>query len=129
MKRLLLSLGLCLIASSVVAEDCSKSPKLVSACLVIHGRASFGNGNPALRIWRVGTHHMYGVLPDETPLMPKQVIEALDGFNHSVFANYEVCPYTREVSGAMTMVCVQSASNLVVTKYRGVEVVRKKDHD
>jgi hypothetical protein len=50
---------------------------------------------------------MYGVLPDEKPLMPQDVIDALDSFNHSVFADYEVCPYTREVPGAMTMVCVQ----------------------
>jgi hypothetical protein len=71
--------------------------------------------------------HKYGVLPDNSPsAAPKNLIDALQVFDHSVFGDYEVCPLTREIPGSMTMVCIQSARNLIVTEYGSNKIVRKR---
>jgi hypothetical protein len=40
---------------------CKGNPKIIAACYTVHGRATFGPGTPALRIWPVGTKRMLGV--------------------------------------------------------------------
>jgi hypothetical protein len=86
----------------------------VGKCFVIHGRVMYTNGTPSLRIWRVGSKRILGVLPPEDEIIPESLKHALNGFNKSVDADLEVCPFTKEQPGAMQMVCVESAKNLVV---------------
>ncbi|MGA2086629.1 MAG: hypothetical protein ABSG60_14050 [Terracidiphilus sp.] len=101
-------------------RQCKGNPKVVGACYMVHGRATFGSGTPALRIWPVGTKHMLGVtagpIADDAdePIAPKNL-----KFNpgvESIFGDFEVCPFTRERKGSMQMVCVESAKNLVFKK-------------
>lgn len=82
--------------------------------------------NAALRIWRVGTKHKYGVFPDDPAGVPQKLLDALHTFDYSVYGDYELCPYTREKEGSMTMVCIESAKNLVVTEYGTTTPVKRK---
>ncbi len=100
-------------------RQCKGNPRVVGACYVVHGRATFGDGTPVLRIWPVGTKRMLGVtagpIADDAdePIAPTNMLL----FNpdvQGVFGDFEVCPFTPERKGHMQMVCVQSARNLVV---------------
>jgi hypothetical protein len=120
MKLLVGSLWLLLGVRVLGAEpECKRSPKLVGACFVIHGRADSGDGTPSLRIWRIGTKHKYGVFPDEDHgnVAPNPVLDNLDTLNNSVYGDFEVCPFTRERARAMTMVCVEEVKHLVVVPH------------
>jgi len=98
---------------------CKTNPKVVGACYTVHGRATFGPGTPALRIWPVGTKRMLGVTAGpraddaDNPICPKEMLQFIMG-NEVVFGDFEVCPFVPERKGAMQMVCVQSAKNLIV---------------
>ena len=100
---------------------CKGNPKLVGACYMIHGRATFGSGTPAVRIWPVGTHRMLGItagpIADDAddPIAPKSMLLFNPGVQ-SIFGDFEVCPFTPEKKGHMQNVCVESASNLVVKR-------------
>jgi len=71
MRRMfvLLSLFGLLMVQGTVSPDaaeqstapCAESPKVVSACFVVHGRLFFANGNPSFRILRIGTKRILGV--------------------------------------------------------------------
>lgn len=108
------------------APPCEKSPEIVGACFVVHGRLFFANGNPSFRIWRVGTKRVLGVsdwrnagdmsadlanlhLP---PGIQKRFLENLD--ETYIFGDYTVCPLEPEHPGWMQDVCIVRAENLVV---------------
>jgi len=76
----------------------------------------YTNGTPSLRIWRVGTNRILGVLPPEDEIIPPNLKLALQGWDKWVYADLEVCPFTKEKRGEMQMVCVESAEHLVVQK-------------
>ena len=128
MNKLLCSLLMFASASAALAQECKRRPEVIGACYVIHGRAEFGNGTPSLRIWRAGTKHKYGVFPDDPTVAPQNLLDALHNFDYSVYGDYEVCPYTREKKGSMTMVCIESAKNLVVTEYGTATPVGERSH-
>jgi len=71
-----------------------------------------------MRIWRIGTHRVLGVLPSEDEIIPKNLRKALDNAGQwpEVYGDFEVCPFTREKPDEMQMVCVESASHLVIRK-------------
>lgn len=102
------------------SRQCKDNPKLVGACYVIHGRATFGPGTPALRIWPVGTKRMLGVtagpIADDAdrPIAPKEMLRFAAG--EEIFGDYEVCPFTPEQEGHMQLVCVQSVQKLSVKR-------------
>ena len=119
-RLILLAFGLSVALMSAGAAPpppCKNSPKLVGACYVVHGRATYGNGTPALRIWPVGTKRMLGVTADkiaddaDDPIVPKQL--AFDP-SKKAFGDFEVCPFTPESSGVMQMVCVEAVKNLSI---------------
>jgi hypothetical protein len=106
--------------STATAEPpvhCKDNPELVGACYVVHGRARFGNGTPALRIWPVGTKRMLRVtarpVADDAdePIVPKNLRFGPLG---EAFGDFEVCPFTPERKGEMQMVCIQSVKNLSI---------------
>jgi hypothetical protein len=114
------ALGMFVVLSSAAAAPplrCKGSPKLVGVCYVVHGRATYGNGTPALRIWPVGTRRMLGVtagrISDDAddPIVPKQL--AFDP-SKKAFGDFEVCPFAPERIGAMQMVCVEAVKNLSI---------------
>ena len=107
--------------ASAATGQCKNNPRVVGACYVVHGRATFGPGTPALRIWPIGTHRMLGVtagpIADDAddPIAPKNM---LVGPNvQGIFGDFEVCPFTPEQKGHMQMVCVESAKKLVVKRW------------
>ena len=52
----------------------------------------------------------------DDPIAPKNLRRRLD-FQHFVFGDFEVCPFTEEKPGEMQMVCVQNASHLKLQPY------------
>jgi hypothetical protein len=64
---------------------CKTNPKVVGACYTVHGRATFGPGTPALRIWPVGTKRMLGVTAGpraddaDNPICPKEMLQFIMG--------------------------------------------------
>jgi len=39
--------------------------------------------------------------------------------DHEIYADFEVCPLSQEKPGAMQVVCIESAKNLVEAPYGG----------
>jgi hypothetical protein len=98
----------------VITEEiqaCKTDPDIVSACFKIHGRLSAYNGGPSLRMWRVGTKRMLGIL-DEFPL--PQDFPDTNLWDQEAWGDFEVCPFTQEKPGYMQMVCVESAKNMLI---------------
>jgi hypothetical protein len=126
MRNKLFLIALLTFATLGSSQECKKRPDLIAACYVVHGRAQYGNGTPALRIWHVGTKHKYGVFPDNPSAVPKSLLDALSTFDHSVYGDYELCPLTQEKMGVMTMVCIESAKNLVVTESGTTKLVKQQ---
>ena len=93
---------------------CRGRPELVGKCFVVHGRLRAYNGNPTFRIWPVGTMRLLGVTgphPGEEPVMPADL--GCD-FDHDVYADFEVCPFSAATEGVMQRTCIESARHAVV---------------
>jgi hypothetical protein len=88
------------------------SDKFVGPCYQVRGRLSFYNGTPSTRIWIIGTHRMLGVRSEDQNL-PPNVKKLLKGFDDRIFADFSVCPLTKERPGRMRIVFVQAASHVV----------------
>lgn len=114
-----------------------KTQAIAKACYWTHGRLGFGNGTPALRLWKIGTNRILGIYsgpstynphaqdPDngdnEAPQLPLNVISTMyrsgpHQLPSRIFADFEICPLEPERSGAMQVACVQSAKNIVLEK-------------
>jgi len=102
---------------------CKGNTELVDQCFQVHGRAFASNGTPDLRIWQVGTKRIFGVTAHaqaddaDEPIAPPNLFDALRGYDHFVFGDFEVCPFTSKRQGYMQMVCVERADNLVIKPY------------
>jgi hypothetical protein len=96
-------------------KSCKESPEVVGKCFQIHGRVRVVNGAGTV-IWRIGTDRLLEVEDEE--LVPANFSKAMYGlgdvYGRDVFGDFEVCPFTKSKSGEMQMVCVESASRLVV---------------
>ena len=57
--------------------ECLTNPGVVAPCFSFHGRMSLANGSPSLRIWRIGTKRILGVLPSENPVVPTAIRKRL----------------------------------------------------
>ncbi len=101
-------------ADPIPARPCRTDRRVIGECFEVHGRLSFGNGNPALRMWRVGTSRYLGIWDDEEPIVPANLAAVLEPDGRTVFGDFLVCPFTVERAGWMRMVCIESACNLVV---------------
>lgn len=118
-----------------------KTPENALVCYWTHGRLSIYQGNPTLRIWKIGTHRMLGIYngpshfpphmiaDDENPELPANLDHAYladrrlweregtsdHGFP-DIFADFEVCPLEPEKQGWMQAACVESSRNIFVQK-------------
>jgi hypothetical protein len=99
-----------------VKKGCKNNPAVIGECFLIHGRISIYNGSPSVRIWQVGTNRLLGVLPSENEIMPDNVKKHLT-LNTSIYGDFLVCPLTEFKPGHMQMVCIESASNIVIERY------------
>jgi hypothetical protein len=96
-------------------RSCKKDPRVVDECFKIHGRVRVVNGAGTV-IWHIGTDRKLEVQDEE--LIPQDLTDVLsekgDVYSRDVFGDFEVCPFTKKKPGEMQMVCVESASHLVV---------------
>lgn len=120
---LAVTLASSLLATSAADQPCTElrpcheHAKLNGPCYTVRGRMSYWNGNPTVRIWVVGTKRIIGVSEShENPAycsLPDEILEKLS-WETDLFADFVVCPYTRDEPGIMRLVCVDSAKNMVV---------------
>ncbi len=87
---------------------CKGNPNVIGACFKVRGRLSSWNGNPTFRIWPVGTKRIIGVREEFD--LPPELNNVLGHFDDEVFAEFEVCPLTKDKPGTMQIVCVESAT-------------------
>ncbi len=115
-------LVLLLTATSLFAADakCKGNPKIVGACFSLHGRITPGADTVRLWLWPVGTKRMLGVtggpeLDDaDDPIYPRSLKFTPD--TEAIYGDFDVCPFTQEKAGAMQLVCIESAANVVVKR-------------
>jgi hypothetical protein len=119
MKRLFVALVL-VIPAFAAQPKCKGSPKVIGACYSVHGRVSLGADTVRLWLWPVGTKRMLGVtagprLDDaDDPIFPRNL--KFNSGDEDIYGDFEVSPYTLERKGAMQLVCIESASKLVVKR-------------
>jgi len=108
-----------------------KTPENASMCYWTRGRLSVYNGNPSLRLWKVGTKRILGIYSgpstfpprtsrdSESPELPTN-IERLDAplEEGEIFADFEVCPLRSERAGEMQPACIESARNIFLRQFQ-----------
>lgn len=97
------------------------------SCYWTHGRLSYYNGTPAVRVWKIGTNRLLGIysglsvdrrsLDNENPELPANVAKSFNPAKNRIFGDFEVCPLEPERKGAMQAVCVEAAKNVVVSEF------------
>lgn len=120
MKIFYLAVFASLLAAPLQSQQdrlCKGNPDLVDQCFKVHGRVRIVNGT-GMVIWRIGTDRLLGVEDEET--IPHNLSKALFKYDakwgSDVYGDFEVCPFTKRKPEEMQMVCVESASRLVVRK-------------
>src|SRR5712691_11461900 len=107
------------LSPPVAAEkSCREHPQLIGKCFSVHGRLATYNGNPAVRLWRIGTRRVLGVSDQRFSLpgyrnLPEDLSQELNGEN-SISGYFLVCPFTPAKPREMQLVCIESAKNVVV---------------
>ncbi|OLB55822.1 MAG: hypothetical protein E6K58_10980 [Nitrospirae bacterium] len=112
-----------LIASTVLFLICghgrpatSGESKNKDMAFEIHGRLSIYNGNPAYRIWIIGTNRILGIPGGdlEPAEMPEALHELFTDTFIIVYGDFTVTPLTEYEPGVMQYVRIDSAKNLLV---------------
>jgi len=127
-SALALTITLSLFASASQAEPgtpCAQSRATVGQCFVVHGRMFFPNGNPPVRISRLGTKRILGVLDGaksdaSDAVLPADLRSKLEPEwdKYDVFGDFEVCPLTQERPGHMQFVCLKSAHHVNLVTFQ-----------
>ncbi len=118
-KRVLILLAL-VIPAFAAQPKCKENPKIVGACYSVRGRLSAGADTVRLWLWPVGTKRMLGVTggpsldDDDDPIFPQNL--RFNSLQEEIYGDFEVCPFTPEREGTMRLVCIESASKLVVRR-------------
>jgi hypothetical protein len=129
--RILLTVALLVALSSIALADgsmpCAQSHAIIGRCFVIRGRMFFPNGNPPVRISRLGTKRILGVLDGAKSDASDDVLPAdlrkkfgPEWDKYDVLGDFEVCPLTREQTGRMQFVCLKSAQRVTLMELRPV---------
>jgi hypothetical protein len=104
------------------ATECRDDPDVINQCFVVHGRLR-ADADGRIHLWPVGTTRLFAVefRPKSPralsttaggPYMP-QTISTLLSSRATVFADFQVCPFTPDEPGKMRYVCIQSASQVL----------------
>ncbi len=106
--------------SLATEKSCREHPQLIGKCFKVRGRLSTYNGNPAVRLRRIGTKRVLGVSDQRFSLpgyrnIPEALAKQLDGEN-MIIGDFLVCPFTRPRPREMQLMCIESAQNVVVKK-------------
>jgi len=123
-SALAVTITLSLFASVSQAEPgtpCAQSRAVVGQCFVVHGRMFFPNGNPPVRILRIGTKRILGVLDgansDESDdVLPADLRKRLgpEWDKYEVYGAFDVCPLTHERAGHMQFVCLKDVGQVLL---------------
>jgi len=113
-----------------------KVPENASMCYWTRGMITCCNGNPAMRMWKVGTKRILGILSgpnswvldpedNEHPRLPRNLdlayraewrraghTRAFTRLAGPVYGDFEICPLEPEHAGWMQDVCIESAKNI-----------------
>jgi len=142
------ALTLCALAALAVPQNTAKrkipckTPENAASCYWTRGRITCCNGNPAMRMWKVGTKRILGILSGPNsqrhdledslhPELPSNLERAYEaeykrrvamkdpdaGDSEPVFGDFEVCPLEAERPGWMQPVCIESAKNIFFQRY------------
>ena len=114
---LLLQIGIAMVGIAQTSA-CTQNTSLVGQCFTVHGRLSV-HANMRPYLWPIGTHRLLGIAsPEGSIIMPTEIerIFASPPFDQQLFADFEVCPFTRARPGIMQMVCIAAARNLKIRK-------------
>jgi hypothetical protein len=109
--------GSCALAQQVT-PSCKTSPNVVGACFAVQGRLFATEGRPRIRIQTsdqsLGVYDRQFRLESEE-LVPKAVATLLERGPRTIAVDgdYLVCPFEKDASSAMRMVCIESADHLV----------------
>jgi len=100
-------------------EVCQGNSNLVGPCFSLRGRLAGYQGYPEWRIWSVGTKRILGVAGHEDPLVPADIRKIVDApefdiDRSAIYADFLVCPFTRQEPEVMQYVCMEVAKNLRV---------------
>jgi hypothetical protein len=96
---------------------CRQQPNLVDECFYVRGRLSLYNGNPTFRLWRVGTRRILGVSDSYSQSgysnIPDEIKNQLN-WENEIWADFLVCPFTRQKPKVMQFICIESGKNIVI---------------
>jgi len=133
MKFSVLVLLLLILTAAVNARfspeprSCRARPDVIGKCFKVHGRLSVYNGTPSIRLWPIGTKRLLGIIdPNDVSnapgptVLPLEIKNKLD-WDKDVSGDFFVCPLTRQQSGKMQTVCIDSAKNLMVREHKLTE--------
>jgi hypothetical protein len=133
-KRIFLWSALLIALSAPALADgtpCAQSHKIVGQCFVVHGRMFFPNGTPGVRIWRIGSKRILGVLDgagnaESDNVLPAKLTAkfAWAWDMYTVYGDFEVCPLAHERPGWMQFVCLKSAQHVTVVTLPQPRAVR-----
>ena len=133
---LIAALALCAVAAQAIPQATAKrkipckTPENAASCYWTRGRLSIYNGNPSLRVWKIGTKHLLGIYSgpstfpprtsedSESPELPPNLENlggALDG--GEIFADFELCPLRPEHPHQIQPACIESAKNIFVQRF------------
>ena len=108
----------CAVAQEL-APSCKTSPNVVGACFSVEGRLFSTAARPRIRIQPKAGEQMLGVYDrqfrlESDELVPKAVDELLsrDPTTTAVEGEFFVCPFEKDVSAPIRMVCIESADHL-----------------
>ena len=108
---------LVILVAASTAEDTARSCKgttlpVAGKCFRFRGRLGLYNGGHTFWIWRTGTSHRYWVEGE----LPATISEGSLDFDHFYWGNFDACPTTVFKKGYAQGICLQFASQLMVTE-------------
>jgi len=96
-------------------SSCKDDPDLVGPCFAFRGELFVANGTPSARILRFGTRRILGVSERHRAYMP-QALESRLTFDDRVRGDFTVCPFSPSEPGKMQLVCIESASRMILER-------------
>jgi hypothetical protein len=116
-RLVLVSILLLLIFQTfALANEAFRDSPGFAPCFSLPGRLTCHQGYPAWRIWWIGTKRILGAGHEE-PNFPAPLTQILEssGFDverSAIYADFVVCPLTKQQPGLMQHVRVDSAKNI-----------------
>ena len=106
------------------AKSCREHPMVTGECFLFWGRMQLYEESPRVRIWRVGTTRVLGIMDDKYQIegyenIPGDVIGRID-WNTVMLGDFTVCPFADDIPRKMRPVCVEKVENTIVKSRTGI---------